>query len=101
MSKYLENYMQTFMQRQEEWKMFDALKDVLSTNRIIGPNPDPWPFPKREPDLKDLLLLAVLYLVFLIFTRGVAAPTAFAMASKKYNVSEEALRKAAKEQAWL
>lgn len=81
--------------------MFDALKDVLSTNRIIGPNPDPWPFPKREPDLKDILMLAVLYLVFLIFTRGVAVPTAFAMASKKYNVSEEALRKAAKEQAWL
>lgn len=101
MIKYLEKLHANTYAETGGMKMFEALKEVLHTNRIIGPNPDPWPFPKREPDMKDLLLLAVLYLVFLIFTRGVATPTAFAMASKKYNVSEEALRKAAKEQAWL
>lgn len=81
--------------------MFDALKEILPKSTIIGPNPGPWPFPRRDPDVKDILLLALLYLMFLIFTRGVAMPTAFAMASKKYSIGEDVLRKAAKEQAWL
>ena len=71
--------------------MFDAL------HTIIGPNPDPWPFPKHDWTMKEILIAAVLYLTFLILTRGVAAGTAFAMASKKYNISEDELRKAAKD----
>ena len=74
--------------------MFDAL------HTIIGPNPDPWPFPKHEWTMKEILIAAVLYLTFLILTRGVAAGTAFAMASKKYNISEDELRNATKEQPW-
>ena len=74
--------------------MFDHL------NTIIGPNPDPWPFPKHDWTTKEILIAAILYLTFLILTRGVAAGTAFAMASKKYNLSEEALRNAAKGQSW-
>jgi hypothetical protein len=50
--------------------------------------------------MKKMLIAAVLYLTFLILTKGVAASTAFAKASKKYNISEDELRKAAKEQPW-
>ena len=74
--------------------MFDLL------NTIISPNPDPWPFPKHEWTMKEILIAAILYLMFLILTRGVAAGTAFAMASKKYNISEDVLWDAAKEQSW-
>ena len=74
--------------------MFDAL------HTIIGPNPDSWPFPKHDWTMKEILIAAVLYLTFLILTRGVAASTAFAMASKKFNISEDELRNATKEQPW-
>lgn len=74
--------------------MFDWMKET-----IIGPNPEPWP--KKPLDTKDLLIMALLYLLFLILTKGVAAGTAFAMASKKYGIAEDVLRNAAKEQAWL
>ena len=74
--------------------MFDLL------NTIVGPNPDPWPFPKHEWTTKEILIAAILYLTLLILTRGVATGTAFAMASKKYNISEDVLRNAAKEQPW-
>ena len=74
--------------------MFDMLKST-----IIGPNPCPWP--KKPLDTKDLLIMALLYLLFLILTKGVATTTAFAMASKRYGIAEDVLRKAAKEQAWL
>ena len=52
--------------------MFDAL------HTIIGPNLDPWPFPKHDWTMKEILIAAVLYLTFLILTRGVSAGTAFA-----------------------
>ena len=39
--------------------MFDAL------HPIIGPNPDPWPFPKHDWTMKEILIAAVLYLTFL------------------------------------
>ena len=68
--------------------------------RVISPNPDPWPFPKHEWTTKEILIAAILYLTFLILTRGVAIGTAFAMTSKKYNISEDVLRNAAKEQPW-
>ena len=74
--------------------MFDAL------HTIIGPNPDPWLFPKHDWTMKEILIAAVLYLTFLILTKGVATGTAFAMASKKYNISEDDLRNATKEQPW-
>ena len=74
--------------------MFDLL------NTIVGPNPDPWPFPKHEWTTKEILLGAILYLTFLILTRGVAAGTAFAMASKKYGIAEDALRMVAKDKPW-
>ncbi len=73
--------------------MFDWLKDT-----IIGPNPEPWP--KKPLDTKDMLILALLYLMFLILTKGVAAGTAFAMASQKYGIAEDVLRMAAKDQPW-
>jgi len=73
--------------------MFDMLKST-----IIGPNPEPWP--KTPLDTKDMLILALLYLMFLILTKGLAVGTAFAMASKKYGIAEDVLRMAAKDQPW-
>ena len=73
--------------------MFDALKET-----IIGPNPCPWP--KKPLDTKDLLIMALLYIMFLILTKGVTAGTAFAMASKKYGIAEDVLRTAAKDQPY-
>ena len=56
--------------------MFDALKET-----IIGPDPYPWPkWPKRDWDIKDALIVALLYIMFLILTKGVVTGTAFAMA---------------------
>ena len=75
--------------------MFDALKET-----IIGPNPCPWPWPKKPLDTKDILIMALLYIMILILTKGVAAGTAFAMASKKYGIGEDVLRMAAKDQSW-
>ncbi len=71
--------------------MFDALKET-----IIGPNPCPWP--KKPLDAKDVLVIALLYIMFLILTKGVATGMAFAMASKKYGITEDVLRMAAKDQ---
>jgi hypothetical protein len=75
--------------------MFDALKET-----IIGPNPCPWPWPKKPLDTKDILIMALLYIMILILTKGVVAGTAFAMASKKYGIAEDVLRMAAKDQPW-
>lgn len=75
--------------------MFEMLKST-----IIGPNPDPWPWPNKPLDTKDILIMALLYLMFLILTKGVATATAFSMASKKYNVEEDVLRNAAKDAPW-
>ena len=75
--------------------MFDALKET-----IIGPNPCPWPWPKKPLDTKDMLIMALLYIMILILTKGVATGTAFAMASKKYGIAEDVLRMAAKDQPW-
>ena len=63
--------------------MFDALKET-----IIGPDPCPWPWPKKPLDTKDILIMALLYIMILILTKGVATGTAFAMASKKYGIAE-------------
>ena len=76
--------------------MFEMLKST-----IIGPNPDPWPWPNKPLDTKDILIMALLYLMFLILTKGVATATAFSMASQKYNIGEDVLRNAAKEKEWL
>jgi len=76
--------------------MFEILKST-----IIGPNPEPWPWPKKPLDTKDVLIMALLYLMFIILTKGVATATAFSMASKKYNIEEDVLRNAAKEKQWL
>ena len=67
--------------------MFELLRKT-----IIGPNPCPFP-PKW--DTRDILLLAILYLLLLILTKGVAPAAAFGMASSKYGISETVLRKAA------
>ncbi len=75
--------------------MFDALKET-----IVGPNPCPWPWPKKPLDTKDILIMALLYIMILILTKSVAAGTAFAMASKKYGIAEDELRMAAKDQPW-
>ena len=76
--------------------MFDVLEET-----IVGPNPYPWPkWPKRDWDIKDALIVALLYIMILILTKGVAAGTAFAMASKKYGIAENVLRMAAKDQPW-
>ena len=44
--------------------------------------------------------MALLYIMILILTKGVAAGTAFAMASKKYGIAEDVLRMAAKDEPW-
>lgn len=76
--------------------MFDYLKET-----IIGPNPDPWPkWPKGDWDTKDVLIAALVFLMYLILTKGVAVGAAFAMASKKYGIAEDVLRMAAKDEPW-
>ena len=75
--------------------MFDALKET-----IIGPNPYPWPWPKKPLDTKDILIMALLYIMYLILTKGIVAGTAFTMASKKYGIAEDVLRMAVKDQPW-
>lgn len=76
--------------------MFDYLKET-----IIGPNPDPWPkWPKGDWDTKDVLIAALLFLMYLILTKGVAVGAAFAMASKKYGIAEDLLRMAAQDEPW-
>ena len=76
--------------------MFDYLKET-----IIDPNPDPWPkWPKGDWDTKDVLIAALLFLMYLILTKGVAVGAAFAMASKKYGIAEDVLRMAAQDEPW-
>ena len=75
--------------------MLDSLKET-----IIGPAPYPWPWPKKPLDSKDILIMALLYIMYLILTKGIVAGTAFAMASKKYGIAEDVLRMAAKDQPW-
>ena len=65
---------------------------------IIGPNP--CPEPPLDLDGKILLGLALLYLAFLILTKGVAVETALSMASNKYHVAKAVLRKASKGKLW-
>ncbi len=67
--------------------MFELFKKT-----IIGP--DPCPFPPKW-DAKDILLLAILYLLLLILTKSVAPAAAFGITSRKYGISESVLRKAA------
>ena len=75
--------------------MLDSLKET-----IIGPAPYPWPWPKKPLDSKDILIMALLYIMYLILTKGIVAGTAFTMASKKYGIAEDVLRMAAKDQPW-
>ncbi len=66
------------------------------TNRnFVAPNP--FPEPPLEWDARIILGLALLYLAFLVMTKGIAVETALSMASKKYHISEDVLRKASKE----
>ena len=71
------------------------------SSRFISYNVMPPPEPLPLEKWKTILVLAILYLAFLILTKGVAAGTAIAMASRKYDISEDVLRKAAKENSWL
>lgn len=64
-------------------------------SKVIGPNPSPEP--PLEWDARIIMGLALLYLAFLILTRGVAMDTAISMASQKYSISEDALRKTYKD----
>lgn len=61
-------------------------------SKVIGPNPSPEP--PLELDARIIMGLALLYLVFLILTKGVAIDTAVSMASRKYSISEESVREA-------
>ena len=63
--------------------------------------PNPCPIPPERLDTRDILVLALLYLMFLILTKGVAAGTAITLAGKRFNVSEGVLREMAKERKWL
>lgn len=65
---------------------------MVQPRNIIGPNPNPEPPP--ELDGKILLGLALLYLAFLILAKGVAVDMALSMASSKYHISKDVLRKA-------
>ena len=65
---------------------------------IVGPNP--CPEPPLELDSKVLLGLALLYLAFLILTKGVAVETALSMTSNKYHIAKAVLRKASKGKLW-
>ena len=65
---------------------------------IIGPNP--CPEPPLDLDGKILLGLALLYLAFLILTKGVAVETALSMTSNKYHIAKAVLRKASKGKLW-
>lgn len=61
--------------------------------------PDLYPYPPRC-DIRDVLLIALLYLMLLILTKGVVKTEAYGMASRKYGISEEELRNAARGQPW-
>ena len=58
-----------------------------------------YPYPPRC-DIRDALLIALLYLMLLILAKGVVKTEAYGMASRKYGISEEELRNAAKGQPW-
>lgn len=67
-------------------------------NNIVGPNPRP-----DSPlgiDGRIVLAFALLYLSFLILTKGIPVETAMSITRKKYHISEDALRKAFKEKLW-
>ena len=72
--------------------MFGLVKSII--------DPNPCPEPPLELDTKVLLGLALLYLAFLILTKGVAVETALSMASSKYHISKAVLRKASKRKSW-
>lgn len=59
-----------------------------------------WPYPFPNNKRKIILLAALRFLADAIIIGGVPTVSAFAMASKKYNISEDVLKKAAKEQPW-
>ncbi len=65
---------------------------------IIGP--DPCPEPPKGKDTVLILGLALLYLAFLILTKGVAVETALSMTSNKYHIAKAVLRKASKGKLW-
>lgn len=66
--------------------------------RIIGPTPRPEPSQGR--DTLILLAIALTYLAFLLLFKGIEPDTAFDTVSKRFGVSEEALRKASKGSLW-
>ena len=65
-----------------------------TNSKVIGPNPTPEP--PLEWDARIIMGLALLYLVFLILTKGVAVNTAVSMASRKYSINEDSIRDAYK-----
>ena len=67
-------------------------------NNIVGPNP--CPDPSLGVDGRIVLALALLYLAFLILTKGIPVETALSITGKKYHISEDALLRALKDKLW-
>lgn len=67
-------------------------------NNIIGPHP--CPDPPLGFDGRIVLALALLYLAFLILTKGIPIETALSITGKKYHISEDALLRALKDKLW-
>ena len=65
------------------------------SNNVVAPNP--FPEPPLEWDARIIISLALLYLAFLVMTKGFSVETALSMASKKYHISEDVLRKESKD----
>jgi hypothetical protein len=67
---------------------------------IVAPIPGPWPYPGGKIDVRDILVIALLYISILILIKGIVVGTACAMASRKYNIGEDVLLQAVREKLW-
>lgn len=65
------------------------------SNNVVAPNP--FPELPLEWDVRIIISIALLYLAFLVMTKGISIETALSMASKKYHISEDVLRKESKD----
>ena len=73
----------------------------MLTSTIVSPIIQrPWPFPRRKIEVEDILVIALLYITMLILIKGLSMGTACAMATRKYNISEDVLLRAVKEKLW-
>ena len=67
-------------------------------SKIVAPNP--FPEPPLECDARIIISLALLYLAFLVMMKGVSDETALSMASRKYHISKDSLRKVSECLLW-